>query len=77
MADTDTAPGALDVSEATDSALTLEEANEKGFYGYVFDDGDYTVAGVTGSEQSAQSAPPKPVPSPDKGDAPKHKDRDR
>jgi hypothetical protein len=74
---TETPPGALDVSDATDSALTLEESFEKGFYGYVFDDADYTVEGVTGTEQKAQSSPPQKVPSPDKGDAPKHKDRDK
>ena len=48
---TNTPPGEFDTSGATDSALTLEEANEKGYYGYTFDDGDYTVAGVTGTAQ--------------------------
>lgn len=70
------APGEFDTSDATDSALTFEDSLDKGFFGYVYDDADYTVGGVTGIEQKAQSKPPKPVPSPDKGEAPKHRGRD-
>ena len=39
-------PGAFDTSEAVNVTTTLEEANEAGYLGASFDDGDYTVAGV-------------------------------
>lgn len=42
--------------EPVDTALTLEEANDKGFLGAVFDDGDYTLAGVTKDAKSSGSS---------------------
>jgi hypothetical protein len=42
--------------EPTDTATTLEEAHEKGFLGAVFDDGDYTLAGVTKDAKSSGSS---------------------
>lgn len=73
----DTAPGAFDTSEAVNVTTTLEEANEAGYLGAVYDDDDLTIAGVTGAEQSAesQSAPHKPPPQPVK-DEPKSKGKD-
>lgn len=41
------APGAFDTSDAVNVTTTLEEANEAGYLGAIYDDGDYTVAGVT------------------------------
>jgi hypothetical protein len=66
MTSEETAPGTFDTSEAVNVTKTLEEANEAGYLGAVYDDDDLTVQGVTGASQSAasQAKPPTPVPSP-------------
>jgi hypothetical protein len=65
-----------------DSTDTLEEATEKGFLGQVFDENPneyYTVAGVTGTPQSAKSQqkPPTPIPTAkaEKAEPESHKSR--
>lgn len=40
-------PGAFDTSEAVNITETYDEALEVGYLGVIFDDGDYTVDGVT------------------------------
>jgi hypothetical protein len=70
------APGSFDTSEAVNVTTTMEEATEAGYLGAIFDDGDYTVQGVTGVTQSAasQQKPPTPVPKAEKAE-PEHKHR--
>lgn len=72
MAKHEPKPGEFDTSEAVNVTTTQEEAQEVGYLGAVYDDADYTVAGVTGETQ-AQTTPPKPPPQvhkdePKKGD---------
>lgn len=43
----ETPPGQFDTSEAVNVTTTFEEAMEAGYLGAIFDDGDYTVKGVT------------------------------
>lgn len=43
----ETPPGAFDTSDAVNVTKTFEEAMEAGYLGAVYDDGDYTVKGVT------------------------------
>jgi hypothetical protein len=57
-------PGSFDTTEAVNITTTVEEADEVGYLGVSFDDGDYTVEGVTGHKQTAKSQqkPPTPIP---------------
>lgn len=59
MAKSEETPGAFDTSEAVNVTTTLEEANEAGYLGAVYDDEDYTVAGVTGEKQGTTKPPQK------------------
>ena len=51
MAKHEAKPGEFDTSEAVNVTTTQEEAQEVGYLGAVYDDADYTVAGVTGESQ--------------------------
>lgn len=75
MANSETAPGEFDTSEAVNVTRTYEEAQEVGYLGAIYDDADYTVEGVTGETQTAPSAklksPPPVVKDEPKGKADK------
>jgi hypothetical protein len=67
------------MSEAVMTTNTLEEATEAGFLGVSFDDGDYTVSGVTKGEAKPAPAPTPPPAKADTGEksdpAPSHRPR--